>query len=92
MNEVSKVALVDHQNETEPDSIGDASEDASHKVTNPLYAVTGSTTSGKDISFQLSNPTPALTNYYGYEIVTPCDQNTRIKARLSDRNSLSELP
>jgi hypothetical protein len=36
MNEVAKDALVDHQNETETESIGDASEDASHKVTNPL--------------------------------------------------------
>ena len=33
MNEVSKGAPVDHQNETEADSVGNASEDASHKVT-----------------------------------------------------------
>ena len=39
-------ALVNHKNETETESKGDASKDASHKVTNPLKAVTGSTTSG----------------------------------------------
>ena len=54
--------------------------------------MTGSTTSGKDISSQIcKNLKPDLTDYFGHEIESPCDRNTRIKLRLSDRKPLSEL-
>ena len=54
--------------------------------------MTGSTTSGKDISSQIfKNLKPDLTDYFGHEIESPCDRNTRIKLRLSDRKPLPEL-